>query len=293
MNINSISLNNLRAFEASARHLNLTRAADELCVTQAAVSHQVKALEEHIGKKLFRRTSRGLVLSDEGALLAPIVSKAISQMGRGLEVVSGERTSEILTVGVVGTFAVGFLLDRLPDFNALYPEVDVRVQTNNNVIDLWTEDIDCAIRFGDGSWHGVVAKKLMPAPMSPLCSVALAKQIQHPDDLARHSLLRSYRRQDWPAWFEAAGRPEMVAKGPIFDSSHHMALTAMKGDGIALLPTPMFQREKKAGQLVQPFPITVDSGSYWLTRLASRPEGKAMAAFEDWLLRISADNDLQ
>lgn len=289
MDINSISLNTLRAFEASARHLNFTRAADELNVTQAAVSHQVKALEARIGKVLFRRTTRGLVLSDEGAVLAPIVSDAFGHVGRGLAVVSGKSISEVLTVGVVGTFALGFLLKRLPEFNALHPRVDVRVLTNNNVVDLWTESLDCAIRFGDGYWHGVVAKRLVAAPMTPMCSAALASEIAHPHDLAHYPLLRSFRSQDWTTWLKRAGQRELVARGPIFDSSHLIALAAAAGMGVALLPKPMFEKELASGQLARPFSLSVDCGSYWLTRLASRPVGNAMTAFEAWLIGQAAD----
>lgn len=290
MDINSISLNTLRAFEGSARHLNFTRAADDLSVTQAAVSHQVKALEAQIGKALFRRTSRGLVLTDEGAVLAPVVSDALRHVSHGLAVVSGKSTREVLTVGVVGTFALGFLLDYLPDFNTLHPGVEVRILTNNNAVDLWTESLDCAIRFGDGSWHGVAAEKLMAAPMMPMCSVSMAEKITDPSDLASLPLLRSYRMRDWKAWFEKAGHSEIVARGPVFDASHLMALAAASGKGVALLPEPMFARECTTGQLAKPFDLSVDCGAYWLTRLASRPVGKAMGAFESWLVERSANS---
>src|SRR5262245_40049290 len=152
--LRTYSLNTLRAFEASVRHLSFTRAADELCVTQAAVSHQVKALEDQLGVQLFRRTTRGLVLTDEGAALAPIVADAFARLGRGLDAVAMDGPHEVLTVGVVGTFAVGFLMRRLAAFRTRYPHVDVRLQTNNNKVDLWSETLDFAIRFGDGAWHG-------------------------------------------------------------------------------------------------------------------------------------------
>lgn len=126
MPLTSISLNTLRAFDASARHLNFTRAADELCVTQAAVSHQVKALEDYVGKALFRRTARGLVLTDEGSLLAPTVDDAFQRIERVLQSFRQGRPQEVLTVGVVGTFAVGFLMPRLADFRARFPHIELR-----------------------------------------------------------------------------------------------------------------------------------------------------------------------
>jgi LysR family transcriptional regulator of beta-lactamase len=290
MDLKSLSLNTLRAFEASARHLNFTRAADELCVTQAAVSHQVKALEAHIGKALFRRTTRGLVLTDEGAVLAPVVADAMTRVSGALGAISGEGIREVLTVGVVGTFALGFLLERLPGFRALNPAIDVRLSTNNNVVDLWTESLDFAIRFGNGSWHGVLAERLMPAPMTPMCSPALATELAEPRDLARFPLLRSYRSHDWPAWFEAAGLSELTVGGPMFDASHLMAVAAMRGIGVALLPLPMFTRELATGQLLNPYDVDVDLGGYWLTRLASRPVSEGMIKFRAWLTLITASS---
>ena len=292
MDIRALSLNTLRAFEASARHLNFTRAADELCVTQAAVSQQVKMLETHVGKPLFRRTTRGLVLSDEGVVLAPVVSDALGRMSEALAMIAGEGVREILTIGAVGTFALSVLLERLPEFQSLHPGIEVRLLTNNNAVDLWTESLDLAIRFGDGSWHGVAAERLMPALMTPMCSPRLAAQLRHPADLARFPLLRSYRLQDWPAWFELAQVRGAVANGPIFDASHLMASAAIRGLGIALLPLAMFRRERDGGLLVDPFDVTVDRGSYWLTRLSSRPVSGAMRAFSDWLVRLTSTADM-
>ena len=159
----SVSLNALRAFEASARHLSFTKAAEELCVTQAAISHQVKALEERIGATLFRRTTKGLVLTDEGMALAPTLTESFERMQRLLERFDGGRMREVLTVGVVGTFAVGWLLPRLNAFREAHPLVDLRLLTNNNKVDLAGESLDFAIRFGDGAWHGVEAERVLAA----------------------------------------------------------------------------------------------------------------------------------
>lgn len=291
MDIKALSLNTLRAFEAAARHLNFTRAADELCVTQAAVSQQVKMLEIHIGKALFRRTTRGLVLSDEGALLAPVVTDALARVSGALAVVSGAGAREVLTVGVVGTFALSFLMERLPEFQARHPGIDVRLLTNNNAVDLWAESLDLAIRFGDGGWHGVNAQLLMTAPMTPMCCPAVASRLQRIGDFGSVPLLRSYRLQDWPAWFAAAGVPGVPANGPIFDASHLMAIAAIRGMGVALLPLTMFERERFNGQLVNPFDVVVDRGGYWLTRLSSRAVSAAMSAFTEWLLAAAGNGD--
>jgi LysR family transcriptional regulator of beta-lactamase len=283
MPLTEISLNRLRAFEAAARHGSFTRAAEELCVTQAAVSHQVKALEGHLGAALFRRTTRGLVLTDEGALLAPVVEEAFARIERGLHMLAQGGLREVLTVSVVGTFMVGFLLPRLASFRAEAPWVDLRLLTNNNKVDLWAESLDLAIRFGDGAWHSVDAVRLMTTPLAPLCAPDLAVRLASPSDLAGVPLLRSYRSQDWPAWLAAAGAPEIAARGPIFDASTVMVQAAMLGEGVALAPPAMFQRELASGLLVQPFAPEIDAGAYWLTRLLSKEPTRAMMVFQTWL----------
>ena len=277
-------LNALRAFEAAARHLSFTRAAEELCVTQAAISHQVKGLEERLGAALFRRSHRGLVLTDEGLALAPALWDAFGRIDTVLEGFEAGGVKEVLTVSAVGTFAVGALLKELPSFRAAHPFVDLRLLTNNNKVDLAAEGLDYAIRFGDGAWNGTEAEKIAPAPMAPLCAPGLLDLLREPADLARVSLLRSYRAQDWPAWFAAAGVPPIPARGPLFDSSLIMVQAAMLGEGVALAPVSMFRREIESGQLVQPFAAVAEVGSYWLTRLKSKARTPAMLSFRDWLL---------
>lgn len=279
-----IPLNALRAFEASARHLSFTRAAEELCVTQAAVSHQIKALEERLGLRLFRRLPRGLALTDEGAALLGPVAESFERIGRMLDRFEGGRLQEVLTVAAVGTFAVGWLMARLPGFQAAHPFVDLRLLTNNNKVDLAGEGLDFAIRFGDGAWHGAEAEALFEAPLSPLCAPELADKLKEPRDLLSHTLLRSYRAQDWPDWFAAAGLPAAPVRGPMFDSSWVMVEAAAQGAGVALAPPMMFEPQLAAGRVVQPFATEAATGAYWLTRLKSKAMSPAMAAFRGWLL---------
>lgn len=280
-----VSLNALRAFEASARHLSFTRAADELNVTQAAVSHLVKGLEERLGARLFRRSPRGLVLTDEGVALVPTLSDSFERIDRLMERFEGGRLREVLTLSVVGAFAVGWLLPRLAAFRAAHPFVDLRLLTNNNKVDLAGEGLDYAIRFGDGAWHGAEAEPLFDAPLTPLCAPDAAERLADPRDLAGHTLLRSFRSQDWPAWFEAAGIEPLPLRGPLFDNSWVMVEAALQGEGVALAPPLLFERALAEGRLVQPFEVTVVTGAYWLTRLKSKAPTAAMAAFRDWLLR--------
>lgn len=291
MGLARYSLNSLHAFAAAARHLNFTRAADELCVTQAAVSHQIKALEAQVGRPLFLRTARGLQLSDEGERLAPAVQQAFAQLDAALARFDEGAARERLALAVVGTYLHGHLLERLPDFEARHPHVDLRIQTHNNKLDLATETVDAAIRFGDGAWRSCEAWPLQTAPLTPLCAPALAASLRQPEDLRRCTLLRSYRSEDWPAWFEAAGctRPP-AARGPQFDSSVLMVQAALRGAGVALAPATLFARELASGELARPFEITVDTGRYWLTRSLTRPEPPAFALLRDWLMACAASS---
>ncbi|MCJ8156970.1 LysR family transcriptional regulator [Sphingomonas sp. LaA6.9] len=279
-----LPLNALRAFEASARHLSFTRAALELCVTQAAVSHHVKRLEERLGTALFRRLPRGLALTDEGAALVPVVADSFARIGDMLDRFADGRFREVLTLGVVGTFAVGWLMPRLAGFREAHPEIDLRLMTNNNRVDLAGEGLDFAIRFGDGAWHGTEADRLFDTPFAPLCSPGLAARIATPADLARETLLRSYRADEWTDWFAAAGIPAPTIRGPVFDSSLTMALAAEAGAGVALLPVEMFVRQLGEGSLARPLDIEAVTGGYWLTRLKTRASSPAMLQFRDWLL---------
>lgn len=283
-----LPLNALRAFEVSARHLSFTRAAAELNVSQAAVSQHVKNLEDRLKVPLFRRLPRGLALTDEGLALLPVLAQSFERIGQLLDQFGDGRAREVLTVGVVGTFAVGWLIPQLRDFHQRHPFVDFRLFTNNNRVDIAGEGLDYAIRFGDGAWHGTEAQALLAAPLSPMCTPALGAALQTADDLAGQVLLRSYRADDWVDWFAAAATPCPVLRGAVFDSSLTMAEAAAQGAGIALLPVRMFAREMQQGRLVRPFKMEVSNGRYWLTRLKSRPVTPAMLAFKAWLVEVGA-----
>jgi LysR family transcriptional regulator of beta-lactamase len=286
----SLPLNALRAFEASARHLNFTRAAEELFVTQGAVSHQIRSLEARLGVPLFRRLPRGLALTDEGVALLPGLSQSFARIGELLDQVHGGVRRQPLVVGVVNTFAVGWLLPRLQSFRAGHPRVDLRLRTHNNKVDLVAEGLDLAIQFGDGAWPGLEASELAGGELSPLCSPRIAAQLRRPADLARFDLLRSYRADEWPRWFAEAGVEAPTARGVVFDSSIAMVAAAERSYGVALAPPAMFAAELARRRLAQPFPIRVSAGAYYLTRPRSRALSEAGAAFLAWC-RTTADAD--
>ncbi|WP_133648030.1 LysR family transcriptional regulator [Paraburkholderia flava] len=286
-----LPLNALRAFESSARHLSFTKAAHELSVTQAAISQQVRVLEARVGTALFKRLPRGLALTDEGLALCPVLTDAFDRMEAVLRRFESGHFHEVLTVGVVGTFAVGWLMPRLAAFRDAHPFVELRVLTHNNLVDLATEGLDFAIRFGDGTWPGSLALKLLDAPLSVLCHPDIAKRLRAPADLAGETLLRSYRIGDWASWFAAAPVAPRPVRGPVFDSSRLMAEAAMQGAGVALAPAAMFVHELNAGRLCRPFDIDVDAGSYWLTMQKAKTPTPAMRLFNDWIVREMRQGD--
>ncbi|WP_449467507.1 LysR substrate-binding domain-containing protein [Stenotrophomonas humi] len=279
-----LPLNALRAFEAAARHLNFTRAALELCVSQAALSHQIRSLEDRLQVSLFHRLPRGVALTDEGAALYPTLTESFDRIAIALDRFTGGSFRDVLTVGVVGTFATGWLLPRLAGFEAAHPDIELRLQTHNNRIDLAGEGLDLAIRFGDGDWQGQECTAIVDAPFAPLCAPALARKLQQPRDLGALPLLRSYRNDEWPRWLQAAGVTGVEARGPVFDSSLALASAAASGAGVALLPLRMFEQELAEGRLLQPFAQTLTLGRYWLTRLRSRNEREPLKRFRLWLL---------
>jgi LysR family transcriptional regulator, regulator of gene expression of beta-lactamase len=283
-----LPLNALRAFESSARHLSFTRAALELNVTQAAVSQQVRMLEERLGSTLFKRLPRGLGMTDEGRALLPVLTDAFGRIETVLKQFEGGHFHEVLTVGVVGTFAVGWLMPRLKLFRQTHPFVELRLLTHNNLVDLAAEGLDFAIRFGEGVWPATRNALLLDAPLAVLCAPDIAKRLAAPCDLAKETLLRSYRADEWITWFAAAGLEPWTVNGPVFDSSRLMVEAAVQGAGIALAPPRMFVRELQTGLLVRPFDMEVETGSYWLTWLKSRCISPAMQLFRDWILGEAA-----
>lgn len=285
-----LPLNALRAFEAAARHLSFTRAAIELCVTQTAISHQVKLLEQKLGVELFRRLPRGLMITEDGLALLPTLRDSFDRMADILQRFEEGHLRDVLTVGAVGTFAVGWLLPKLEAFQARYPFIDIRLSTNNNRVDIAAEGLDYAIRFGNGAWHDTEAEELFEAPHSALCIPDIARQLATPQDLAAQPLLRSYRADEWSEWFEAAGVAPPKIRGIVFDSSVLMIEAALQGLGVALAPPLMFSRQLSSGALEQPFPVYVSKGCYWLTRLKSRAVTPAMATFSAWLQEEARQN---
>lgn len=287
----NLPLNGLRAFEVAARQGSFTRAAIELRVTQAAVSQQIQRLEDILGHQLFTRASTGLILTEIGSALHPVLTRTFDEMAEVLSRCQTGRHREVLNLGVVTTFATGWLIPRLRAFETAHPDVALRIFTHNNRIDIAKEGLHMAIRFGDPEawpWHD--ADPLVAAPMTPLCAPGMGAGLRHPRDLAGMRLLRSYRAGEWEGWFTDAGAPCPPLVGPVLDSSVALADLAAAGEGVALLPAAMFTRQLRAGILARPFAAQVDAGRYWLTWPRGKPQSDAMTRLRSWLAEAVAED---
>jgi LysR family glycine cleavage system transcriptional activator len=289
-------LNALRAFEASARHSSFVKAADELSVTPAAVSHQVKKLEEFLGFPLFRRRSRGLLLVKSGQSLLSELSEVFLHLDKAMERVINDDSCGTLTLSVAPTFAVMWLISRLQKFYALHPDIDVRISTGLGLVDFQRDDFDAAIRLGNGQWFGLEAIKLFDESVSPMCSPRLLEgpnAIKSPNDLRKHVLLHNHSMDydpdapTWEKWLEAAGaRGVDASRGTHFSLPDHGLQAAMDGAGVVLGWRSLFANDIAAGRVVEPFDLTLPLGSsFYLVYPEANSLRSNIVAFRDWLLK--------
>ncbi|WP_029006901.1 transcriptional regulator GcvA [Azospirillum halopraeferens] len=281
-------LNALRSFEAAARHLSFTRAAEELHVTQAAVSHQIKALEEWLGIPLFRRVSRGLVLTEAGQTYLPPLRDAFESMSDATERLCRADSAGSLTISTMPSFAAKWLVMRLGRFQAAHPELELRLHTTSQMVDFAQQDVDLAIRFGRPPWPGVKAEWLMDDPVFPVCSPALARgdrPIRSPSDLLKHTLLHDDYQIDWTAWFTAAGVPAADAtRGPRYTDSALLLQAAMEGHGVALARKVLVADDLAAGRLLRPFDVELPgTHAYYVVAPPHYYARPKVRAFRGWL----------
>jgi LysR family glycine cleavage system transcriptional activator len=284
------SLNGLRAFEAAARHLSFTNAAAELNVTQTAISHQIRRLEEELGIRLFIRQNRGLALTAEAKEYLPGIRAAFNDLRLATDRLKRKDNDHVLTVSTLASLAAKWLLPRLSAFQEAHPGIDVRITTSMGLVDFRSGDVDAAIRYGRGQWPGVRADWLMADQLFPVCSPALlsgARPLRCPEDLAHHVLLHSINEDDWRLWLTAAGLPADISKqhGVTFDLILMVVQAAIDGIGVAIGRTSYVQDDIAKGRLVVPFNITLpaDAGFY-LVSPAGKTDSPNLAAFRQWLI---------
>lgn len=289
------SLNALKAFEAAARHESFTRAADELNVTQGAVSHQVKALETELGLRLFQRERQRLVITEAGRVYLEIVRDAFDRIATGTERLVQRQQSGILTVTTSPNFAAKWLVHRLGRFAEANPGIDLRIGATVQHVDFTREEVDVAIRHGDGRWPGLHVTRLCVEELFPVCSPTLLKgrgALRLPADLARHTLLHIDDPLDWAKWLEAAGISGLnLSRGPVF-SQRSMAIdAAIDGQGVALARTALGAWDLLAGRLARPFDFALKVPyAYWIACPKANADLPKISAFRDWLLAEAADD---
>lgn len=284
-------LNALKAFEAAARHLSFTKAAEELYVTQAAVSHQIKILEEHLGLKLFLRRNRSLLLTEEGQGYYLDIKEVFSQLLDATEKLFARGEKGSLTVSLTPSFAIQWLVPRLSLFNELYPDIDVRIKAQEHDENSLTDDVDLAIYYGKGHWAGVEIHKLHTEYLVPLCSPLVlngAKPLATPADLRHHTLLHDTTRRPWKQWMKTANVNTVnVNQGPIFSHSSMVLQAAVHGQGVALGNSVLAKPELDAGRLVIPFDHRLESkNAYYLVLRAAQAELGKIVAFKEWMLAM-------
>ncbi len=284
-------LKSLRAFEAAARHLSFTRAADELFVTQAAISHQIKSLEEYLGLPLFIRHNRKLLLTDEGQNYWPKIRDMFEGLVAATEQLKSQVAGGPLTVSVVPTFATTWLVPRLSSFNKIYPEIEVRLKASDDPVDFIHQDIDIAIYYESDSYPGLHSVKLLNERLTPLCSPELLKgdlPLNQPEDLKHHNLLHDYSTDDWRRWLKHAGVKGIdLRRGSVFSHTSMVLQAAVFGQGIAMGHIVLSQAEIKSGRLVQPFELMMESDfSYDVVCPIESAERPKIKAFIQWLVEM-------
>ncbi|MBW8909818.1 transcriptional regulator GcvA [Mesorhizobium sp. RCC_202] len=279
----------IKVFEAVARHLSFTKAAQELGMTQAAASYQIKLLEERIGAPLFLRRPRQIELTEPGQRLAPAVSEAFAILGQAYAAARGGADG-LLCVTTVLTFASNWLAQHLGAFQLAHPALAVRLDTSSRLTDFAREDVDLAIRSGGGKWPGLEAHKLLDADFTPMLSPKLAASIgglKEPADLLRLPILDPGDIW-WTQWFEATGvdAHDLARRpGSSMGAQAYEANAAIAGHGVAILTRALFKNELADGRLIQPFDFVGDDGhAYWLVYPTARRNVPKIRAFRDWIL---------
>ena len=305
-------LNALRAFETAARHLSFAVAAKELHVTPAAISHQVKGLEDYLGQRLFRRLKRGLELTRAGQVLLPKLSEGFERMADAVEDMRSIEEEGALAVSAATSFATRWLAPRLHRFVSAHPDLDVRINAGTRLIDPSkdepvsgdavagspVEDADIVVRFGTGDYPGFRVDRLLSVTVTPMCSPRLLKSgppLKTPADLKQHVLIHDNVRYDdgrplWDAWFEAAGLPKMDTSHGLRFSHAMLALeAAADGMGVAMGMPVLAGSDLASGRLVAPLPLSLPlKFGYYVVSGVDTAERADVVAFRNWLFEEAA-----
>lgn len=289
-------LNGLRAFEAAARSLSFTKAAEELNVTPAAVSQQVKSLEEYFGVALFKRLTRALMLTNSGQLVLPVLQEGFDKLAEADHILRNRRDDRILTVSVAPSFGAKWLVPRLDRFRRAYPDYDIRIDATDTRADFKRDNVDIAMRYGLGEYPGLVSECLLTEVAVPVCSPRLLEgehPLRTPEDLRHHTLLHiqwkmeSDAAPNWRMWLKAAGLDDIDPdRGPQFSLESMAIQAAMDGQGVSLISSALVEEDIAAGRLIRPFPEEVIQKTkfcYFLVYPEAHLQYPKVAAFRDWV----------
>jgi len=290
-------LNALKAFEAAARHESFTRAAEELCVTQGAVSHQVKALELELGLKLFNRERQRLAITDAGREYLTVLRDAFDRVALGTERLLQRQSSGVLTVSTSPDLAAKWLVNRPGRFVEEHPSIDLRVSATLHHVDFAREDVDLAVRHGDGNWPGLDVVRLTAEQLFAVCSPKLLagrNRLSKPSDVLKFPLIHLDDRKAWAKWLEAAGvEGAEPSHGPVLNRVSMVIDAAVDGQGIALARTTLAASDLISGRLVRPFLEELRvSKTYWIVCPKATTTLPKIVRFRDWLLAEAA-NDMR
>jgi LysR family glycine cleavage system transcriptional activator len=282
-------LNALRAFEAAARHLSFTKAADELFVTQAAVSHQIKSLESYLSIKLFHRKNRALLLTEEGQSYFHDLRDIFVHMQEATERLVALGAKGAITIATPPSFASQWLVPRLYQFSALHSDIDVRIKAVDADEGFLDDSVDIAVFYGSGNWPGLASTKLLSEYLTPMCSplfLQRGKPLRSLADLSTHTLLHDNTRIAWKNWLYAFGIKNInVNQGPIFSHTMLVLQAACIGQGIALSDTVLAKPEIESGRLICPFDEKIESKlSHYLVCKESQTEQSKIKVFSEWML---------
>jgi len=294
-------LNALRAFEAAARHLNFSRAADELSVTPGAVSQQIQNLEDYVGAALFKRTPKGLLLTDAAQTALPALREAFDRLAEAASLLTAAVDGRRLTLTAAPSFAAKWLVPRLGKFELAYPQVDVWLSAGMDIVDFATGEVDLAIRYGSGRYPGLEVTRLLSETVIPLASPELlaANPLDDPADLAKHILLHDGSPDaddscpDWAMWLAARGIKTVDgARGPRFNQSSLVIEAAVNGRGVALAKQTLAQADIDAGRLIAPLQIaTAVDFAYYVVHPKTKGRLPQVKAFVSWITQEAAAHE--
>lgn len=288
-------MNALVAFEAAARHQSFTRAAEELCVTQGAVSHQVKALETELRLRLFSRRPQGIELTVAGSGYFAVIREVLDRVSEGTNALLKKQNSGVLTVSISPNFAAKWLVQRLGSFTDAFPQIDLRLSATKHHVDFAAEDVDLAVRHADDPESGLHVTRLCKEELFPVCSPKLMEgpnSLRDIDNLTRHTLLHLDNREDWLKWLDLSGAyiPDL-SRGPVFDQASMAIDAAVAGQGVALSRSALVAQDLIRGHLVRPFSMSLPvSYAYWIVCPAVTAALPKIDIFRRWLLAEAADD---